>query len=783
MREKRALKRRWNDPGRVFSRLIAVLSFVLVSVAASAGMRDAMESLLAVELNQVNVSGGAMVLREADGTIWLRAGDLQTWRIRVPATAGEALDGQMFYRLSDLEGVAFRLDEARQTLMLTARPEALLVAAPLSLARSRPMLSPAGMGGFLNYDLFGRVSPGSSGEGAQFELGFFNRWGVGLNTFAFEEGRAGGRGIRLETAWIKDWPDRLTTLQLGDSLSRTASLFGGVARFAGIQYGANFATQPQLITTPLQTLSGETALPSVAEIYVNNNLIQRRDIPAGGFSITDIPAISGSGEVTVVVKDILGREQIITQPFYSSPILLAEGLSDFSFEAGVERENFAKHSADYGGALASATWRKGLTDHLTVETHGEWTKNHFNLGLGGVWLMPRYGVLGAGLAGSSTDNGQASLETLTYEYSQDGFSVGARQQWAGGEYRHLGQADNESLPARQTSVFGGLSLGKSGNFALAYFKQDKRAGADTEFATLSYQLGLPWRGTLLLNYLQTLTGEKAKAATLSLTFPFGERSTVSYQHRNDLKRDGDADVHYLTLQQSLPAGEGWGYRVQVSDREENDLGFAYQGRYGTYAADMLQRSDGTTTHLMARGGLGWLSGKLFASRMIDEGFGVVDVSGFAGVRVYAENQLMGKTGQDGKLLLPQLRPYEENDIRIDHRDLPMDADIETLRLKIAPHFRSGVPIEFPVKHLHPALLTLMLEDGRPVPPGARVTRMGGNTYYSVGMNGLVYVEDMDADFELVVNYTGGQCRARVAMPVSDEPQPDLGQQVCREVMP
>lgn len=161
----------------------------------------------------------------------------------------------------------------------------------------------------------------------------------------------------------------------------------------------------------------------------------------------------------------------------------------------------------------------------------------------------------------------------------------------------------------------------------------------------------------------------------------------------------------------------------------------------------------------------------------------MDVSGFAGVRVYVENQLMGKTGEDGKLLLPQLRPYEENDILIDHRDLPMDTDIETLRLKIAPHFRSGARIEFPVKRLRSALLTLMLEEGRPVPSDARVTRVGRNTYYSVGMNGLIYVEDMDADFELVVNFTGVQCRARIAMPVSDEPQPDLGQQVCREDTP
>lgn len=783
MREKRALKRRWNEARRIVFGLISGLSCVLISPAAAAAIGHAAETLVAVELNQVNVSKGALVLLEPDGTLWLRDEDLLAWRIRPPEVSGERHEGKVYHRSSDLAGVSYKLDAVRQVLMLTARPDALLAARPLSLARSQPRLSPAGTGGFLNYDFFGRISPDGSGEGAQFEFGFFNRWGVGLNSLAFEEGRAGGRGIRLETAWIRDWPDRLTTLQLGDSLTRTASLFGGVTRFAGIQYGTNFATQPQLITTPLQTVSGETGLPSVAEIYVNNNLIQRRDIPAGGFSITDIPAISGSGEVTVVVKDILGREQVITRPFYSSPVMLAEGLSDFSLEAGAAREHFARRSADYGKALASATWRKGLSGRLTAESHAEWTKDHFNLGAGVIGLLPRYGVLGLGMAASSSDEGNGVLGALTYEYSGGGYSLGVRQQRAASNYRQLGQDDEEKLPASQTSLFGSMSLGRAGNLALGYFRQDKRGETDSAFMTLSYQAGLPWRGTLLLNYLQTFTGEKAKAATLALSFPFGSRGTLNYQHRNNLKAGGNADAHYLTLQQGLPAGEGWGYRVQVSDREENDLGLAYQGPYGTYAADIMQRSEGTTTSLMARGGVGWLSGKPFASRTIDGSFGVVDVSGFAGVRVYAENQLMGKTGEDGKLLLPQLRPYQENDIRIDHRDLPMDAEISTLQLKIAPHFRSGAQIDFPVRRLRPALLTLMREDGQPVPADARVMRAGSNTYYSVGMNGLVYIDDMDADSELSVQYAGGECRVHVAMPDNVGPQPDLGKHVCKEAAP
>lgn len=777
------MRRRWNLTDPIVSALLSAVTSVLFSSVAWAGPADSSENLLAVEINQLKVSEGVLVLKDMDGSLWLRAEDLFSWRIRVPDAGGEVFDGRMYFRADDLAGLDYQLDDVSQTLKIVAHPGSLMATGSINLSRPMPRLTSSGVGGFLNYELFGRVTPDTSGESALFELGLFNHWGVGLNTFAFEEGRAGGRGIRLETTLIRDWPEKLSTLRLGDSLTRTASLIGGVTRFAGLQYGTNFSTQPQLITTPLQSVSGETGLPSVAEIYVNNNLIQRHDIPAGGFSITGIPSISGTGEVTVVVRDVLGREQVITQPFYSSPLLLAEGLSDYSFEVGAEREYFASRSADYGRPLASATWRKGVTGHLTAETHGEWTKDHFNLGVGGIWLLPRHGVLGGGLAGSNADGQSGYLSSLTYEYNQQGYSLGMRQQWASRHYAQLGLDAGEMLPASQSSVFGGLSMDKAGSLALAWFRQEKRGETDSEFVTLSYQVRLPRRGTLLFNYLQTLTGDKARAATLSFIFPFGDRSTASYQHRNDLKRDGDADVHYLTLQQSLPAGEGWGYRVQVSDREENEAGLAYQGPFGTYSADILQRSDGMTTQFMARGGLGWLSGKMFASRVIDESFAMVDVSGRSGVRVYVENQLAGKTDRDGKLLLPQLRAYEENDVRIDHRDLPMDAEIESLRLKITPHFRSGALAGFKVRRLRPALLTLVLDDGSPIPSDARLTKADGNKYYFVGMNGLVYVDDMDDETNLRAEFGGRSCMARVSMPDTNEAQPDLGRQVCKEIGP
>ena len=112
-------------------------------------------------------------------------------------------------------------------------------------------------------------------------------------------------------------------------------------------------------------------MPSTVDVYVNNALVSRQSVPPGPFSITNIPIVSGTGEAQLVVRDLLGREQVITQPFYGAATLLKEGLADYSYELGAQRQNFGQTSSDYAKALASATYRKGVTESFTAELHGE----------------------------------------------------------------------------------------------------------------------------------------------------------------------------------------------------------------------------------------------------------------------------------------------------------------------------------------------------------------------------------------------------------------------------
>jgi outer membrane usher protein len=157
--------------------------------------------------------------------------------------------------------------------------------------------------------------------------------------------------------------------------------WGRSVRFGGVQYSTNFATQPGYITFPSIASGGQAALPSTVDVFVNNALVAQKTVLPGPFSITNIPTVNGSGNVRLVVRDLFGREQVISQPFYASVNLLKAGLEDFSYEAGVERSNFGTESGDYGHAVASATYRRGLTGRLTGEIRGEASRD---LGVAGI---------------------------------------------------------------------------------------------------------------------------------------------------------------------------------------------------------------------------------------------------------------------------------------------------------------------------------------------------------------------------------------------------------------
>ena len=80
------------------------------------------------------------------------------------------------------------------------------------------------------------------------------------------------------------------------------------------------------------------------------------------------------------LRDVLGRETVIVQPFFTHASLLEEGLSDWSLEAGATRRNLGLDNANYGEGFASGIWRRGISNEFTLEGRGEVARRRSSAG-------------------------------------------------------------------------------------------------------------------------------------------------------------------------------------------------------------------------------------------------------------------------------------------------------------------------------------------------------------------------------------------------------------------
>jgi outer membrane usher protein len=175
------------------------------------------------------------------------------------------------------------------------------------------------------------------------------------------------------------------------------------------------------------------------------------------------------------------------------------------------------------------------------------------------------------------------------------------------------------------------------------------------------------------------------------------------------------------------------------------------------------------------------------SRRITDSFAVVQVPDYSGVGIYADNQLVARTDADGNALLPRLRPYQKNTVRIEQADLPLDAQIDAVQLDAVPYFRSGLLLKFPVKRSRGALLTIVLENGEPLPAGAQVQIIGDNVeeneVFPTGLRGEVYLTGLAVSNRLRVTWRDQSCEFVLPFPESTDPLPHLGTYICTGVEP
>ena len=132
-------------------------------------------------------------------------------------------------------------------------------------------------------------------------------------------------------------------------------------------------------------------------------------------------------------------------------------------------------------------------------------------------------------------------------------------------------------------------------------------------------------------------------------------------------------------------------------------------------------------------------------------------------------------------MLPQLRAYDINRVSIAETDLPLDAQVDRLKMEAVPFFRSGLLLDFPVRRSHGATLSIRLDDGGPIPSGALVRIAGRDEEFPVGLGGEAYLTGLEEKNRLRATWKGKSCDFDAEFPRTADPLPSLGTFVCHGV--
>ena len=289
--------------------------------------------LLEVFLNGESTELIGTFTRYPDGRIAALRGELANLGIQPPEDEGEPED---LVLLDELKGLVYVYDEPRQRLDVEIEVD----------RRATNTIDPTGsslystdtrsdFGAKFNYLLYGSSRSyelmtgaglpqriGLDSASLQLDATVFSPLGNLEQTGIVNYSSNDGFSVRRHnTTLVHPRPDRSMIFRAGDVVSGSQA-WSRAVRIGGLQIERDFSLRPDLVTTPLPSVSGTAAVPTTIDVFLGNVRTFSQDVPVGPYVIRNIPGLTGKGTARVVVQDASGRLVETELPFYVSPNLL-----------------------------------------------------------------------------------------------------------------------------------------------------------------------------------------------------------------------------------------------------------------------------------------------------------------------------------------------------------------------------------------------------------------------------------------------------------------------------
>jgi outer membrane usher protein FimD/PapC len=618
----------------------------------------------------------------------------------------------------------------------------------------------------LDYDLTASLHPRSASMGGLFDAALV-RGNLSISSSARVLGSSDGRGVeakrldsRVEFLW-----DRKGLVATAGDFTSAGSQSQRPVRMGGIKLGTDFDLRPDLVGLPLPAFTGSVAVPTTIDLVNADRRREVAQLEPGDFTVRNIPAPLGRGQVTAVLRDSLGRETVQTARFYISRDLLAPGRSAYAVNAGFVRRRYGQASADYGPAAASLYFRRGLSPGLTLEASGEWTAGLVSVGARADFVIAKLAkATFEGRYSHDADSGAGKLINLGIESigSKLGLVAGATLPDAG--YRDVASRLGDPAPPKR--LFANAFYRPITDWRMQVGVVRSQERADARFArparsidSIVASVQAPvWRGAraIVAADYRRHNGVVEKSISVGLSFSFGRRNRVALQSEYGAG-ERSAAVYY-SRDEEKEGDIGYGFSARTDNGDQSFTGrIGWRGRMMQLDGQAELVTGRPAVRGNARGSLLLAGGQVYARNRSQTGFALVQAGTVEGVPITLENRFVGKTNAKGRLLVQDIAPRLPVRIDVDDKQLPADALVRETKHVIRVPERAVALVEIDAIRFMPVMRAIVDKGGAPLAPGLTVRAQPSGETSLTGFDGYVEINAGAGDERLFVGTPGSGC--------------------------
>ncbi|MFL1414960.1 fimbria/pilus outer membrane usher protein [Pseudomonas fildesensis] len=632
--------------------------------------------------------------------------------------------------------------------------------------------STGGLAALLNYDvtgLYNQLGDNTSRFGsANTEVGF-NAGDWIVRSRQVQTWQAGSsRSTHLDAYAQRTFASQQAVLQAGQINLYNPVLAG--AQINGVQVLTEQALQDQ---NQGATVDGIANGPAQVEVRQNGVLIHSTVVPAGPFSLSNVPRLNGRSDVEVTVKEVSGDERRFIVP----AAMLGLGLPAPGYSVAAGR---VRTTGDSNGAepwVVSAGWTTVPHPLVTLGSGllaaEDYRSAGLNLGLL-PWQDSQLQLAVVAAEATHQDHKRGVQTDLSWSQQLgERWAISAANSWRTEGYRELSDStyttdttdtreQQRSRYRDQQSATASWSHPWLGAFSAGASRSSSFSGESSSRALASW--GTQVGGVSISATAEWQMGGRQyndDAVYLNISLPLGE----SRRGRAWVRNSGGE--HRIGMGVNEQINDQLAYRVGVEhdsrDREvESSLGFSALPFYSQLDFNYT-RSDNERSSYQggARGGVVLHGdGVTFSPYPVRDTFALLSVGEMAGVKVSTPSGPVW-TDWQGQAVVPQISAYGRSPVEVQTRSLPRNADISN-GLAVVSAGRGAVDrLEFGVALTRRALLTL----DRPVPRGATVTTGNGEFVTLVQEGNQVFLPNVLDQPTLWIKAPGQpRCRLHFELP-------------------